>query len=1230
MMRSLFDSLRKLNKDKTRQRAAKALCLVLVTILLFSFWQIGITGIATTYANAEYAGETEGNPDEKANESGLSLPDGTLYDHSDETSAFSWIQSDRKSIKKAPAKAGRPQRTAPNADVPLDDYITDVSGSGTTKVDENLYQTTLEIRFKIETELIDQVKSGGYKFYFDLPEEVIIPPDLLDGGPYYAYLLDRYPELEVAFTYDFVPMPDGTTRIEIVYDDAFIQDALDGQTEFINNVLRCRCFINAEGDDTHDGLDISFTVDKTLEIPPDEINENYDITAQKTGSYTADGKLHYDVTVSSVNGTPSDIAFMDTLTYSGTGSTSPPTEITVIKHNADGTVEVSTVAALGHLDVLDTNIYEITLNLPQLDEHEYYTISYEYAVSGVTDESQGISAYNTAEVNSNNGHDSVSNYADYLIYKQQRQKLGKQGIPYDEYVQWVISVNDRNSDIAGQIVYDDNFANAANETINGTNGIYVQKGWQAATPGVDYEYVYNNDGDIIGVRFLPADGSTPNTNNYHLTYYTVPDVAYGETGVVHNEAEFDGDTASYDVVVTGGDIDKTSEGDQSLGGDLHGMDWTVTVQVPTGGIESGTTFTDTLSPAGHYMSQAQYNALVTALQTAWSPNSVTVTPTYTDGNITGYTFSVGAAGNGYLLDDGLVENITWTYQTTGDMTGKASASFVNTFSDGNKTLPVSHNISPNVKKLNVQQISDWQAIFSEDPQSLTFTYEENKDDEFVWVAQVTPTPGLTQYRVTDTLPEGVELVDVKVMPGPSITAWNYGKTDYPGTLLTIDANGAISGDIGNLWMSRTSASGQLSTGADGRQVVDITLTANSANSDLFNSTFYVVYYCKLSEDAWPTNGTVHLTLNNTVHVESNGDDYGEADNTIIIDATNTQKVVDKTGVWDKNSHMITYSVDINPSAENLLTSNDGTIDPDWLLFTDILSYQARQGTGTGEAVLSLNSVLLEVENNGVWSPVPNVQWTAHTETDSTDPNTKNAYIEMRIPDEAHLRLTYSYHINSSMADGITLSNSATVEGHGEEHGEENTHISGEDFQTSGESSFEEFCLIKIDQENGTPLSGAVFTVYTWDTVNNEWSATEKTYTTDQFGRIIIKVIDKYEDETQVYQKDTAYSIMETAAPPGYILPENPPRFYFWFSENESAPPNAPSDFMLTAADISSSSFRIEAENELDEDIPNTGIFDIRLLPSFVALLITGAGTVLFILRINKKKRYGSIYATQDE
>ena len=802
-------------------------------------------------------------------------------------------------------------------------------------------------------------------------------------------------------------------------------------------------------------------------------------------------------------------------------------------------------------------------------------------MTGLSDQNAAVSAYNTLEATSTDNNETTTDHADYFIYNKQPQKVGKDGIPFDEYVQWFISVNDSKSDIAGKVIYDDSFADAQNETILGTNGIFVQRGWTDATPGVDYEFVYNNDNKIIGVRFLPADGSAPNNNTYHITYYTLPDVAYGETAVVHNDAEFDGDTVSYDVVVTGGDIEKTADGEQSLGNDLHGMNWTISVQIPVDGIKSGTSFSDTLSPDGHYMTQSQYNALVSALQTAWGDTSVSVTPVCTGDKITGYTFTVGTAGSGYLFDDGKVEDITWQYQTTGDMSGKVSESFVNTISDGQKTLPVINNISPKVKKLNVQKSNEWTTDFSEEPNSLSFNYED-EDKSFVWIAQITPTPGLQEYRVIDTLPKGVELIGVKVIPTP-LTAYNYGMNDYPNNLLTIGADGAISGEIGTLWQSKTVASGQLSTSTDGRQVVDITLTANSQSSDLFNNTFYVIYYCQLAEDAWPDNGTVHLALNNTVSVKTNGGDYGEADNQINIDATKKKKIVDKSSSWDSNLHMLNYTVDINPSAENLLTGSGGTDDPQWLSLTDVLTYTARQGTGTGEAILSLNSVQLEKEENGGWSTLHNIQWTAHTETDSTDPNVKQAFIEMQIPDSTHLRLTYSYQISSSMHGGITLDNSVTLEGHGDESGHDNEHIEAVDFTTFGGSTFQEFRLIKINEENGTPLPDAVFTVYTWDAGLNDWVATQKTYTTDSDGKFIIKLTDTYGDGTSVYQTDTAYCIMETTAPPTYILPENPPTLYYWFSRHASAPQNAPSDFMQSAADISTSSCRIKVGNQVDYD-----------------------------------------------
>ena len=143
------------------------------------------------------------------------------------------------------------------------------------------------------------------------------------------------------------------------------------------------------------------------QIPPQDINEGYDITTQKTGSYTADGKLRYEVTVSSVHGTPSDIDVTDTFTYSGGGTVSPPTEISVVKHNADGTIETSVIPTQGHIDATSQNIYKISLNLPRLDDNEYYTLEYEYGVTGLPDQNAAVSAYNTLEATSTDNNETT-------------------------------------------------------------------------------------------------------------------------------------------------------------------------------------------------------------------------------------------------------------------------------------------------------------------------------------------------------------------------------------------------------------------------------------------------------------------------------------------------------------------------------------------------------------------------------------------------------------------------------------------------------------------------------------------------------------------------------------------------------------------------------------------------------------------------------------------------------
>ena len=95
--------------------------------------------------------------------------------------------------------------------------------------------------------------------------------------------------------------------------------------------------------------------------------------------------------------------------------------------------------------------------------------------------------------------------------------------------------------------------------------------------------------------------------------------------------------------------------------------------------------------------------------------------------------------------------------------------------------------------------------------------------------------------------------------------------------------------------------------------------------------------------------------------------------------------------------------------------------------------------------------------------------------------------------------------------------------------------------------------------------------------------------------------------------------METTAPAGYILPDNPRPFYFWFSEHEAAPLNGPDDFMLTAADVSTSSHRIEAENQCAPDyVTDTGVYGIHLLSSGIVLLFAAVGAFLIVRKSRKK------------
>lgn len=104
-------------------------------------------------------------------------------------------------------------------------------------------------------------------------------------------------------------------------------------------------------------------------------------------------------------------------------------------------------------------------------------------------------------------------------------------------------------------------------------------------------------------------------------------------------------------------------------------------------------------------------------------------------------------------------------------------------------------------------------------------------------------------------------------------------------------------------------------------------------------------------------------------------------------------------------------------------------------------------------------------------------------------------------------------------------------------------------------------LVKVDELSGTLLPNAEFTAYA---TLDESETPVATYITDDAGKIDIR-----KSDTESYEFNTLYHLVETGEPEGYILPRDPQKTYFYFSENgESVPEGLPDG--KTATDLTTS------------------------------------------------------------
>lgn len=89
-------------------------------------------------------------------------------------------------------------------------------------------------------------------------------------------------------------------------------------------------------------------------------------------------------------------------------------------------------------------------------------------------------------------------------------------------------------------------------------------------------------------------------------------------------------------------------------------------------------------------------------------------------------------------------------------------------------------------------------------------------------------------------------------------------------------------------------------------------------------------------------------------------------------------------------------------------------------------------------------------------------------------------------------------------------------------------------------------VVKLDENTGSYLSGAEFTVYAAGNDEDPVAV----YTTDGKGALTIR----RGDAAAGYRPDTLYYVVETAAPENYILPALPEKVYFYFSGSSADVP----------------------------------------------------------------------------
>lgn len=1121
--------------------------------------------------------------------------------------------------------------------ISMSEQVTGLTGGETRyDADRNVYSSELKVDFNFQK---DQIEKNGYQYYYEYPEGVIIPNGLLDGKNHDLYDADG----KKAGTYRFEKTKSGAYRLAIDFDQAYVAAA--GET--IRGFVQFSGEIDGTKADGDGNIKLVGKDQVTLDIPkeaikyPDNETNHYDISTKKNGSYEIkNGKLIYTVYVTSLKGTPGTIDFQDVIQAEGMELGSP--EITVTKemvsryYGENGSWWDSNPITEEKMENQESTSENgtIQMTLPKIEpaqektdgngttykEYTRYKIVYTYEATNLNTEQP--TAKNIASASSKNDQTKVKSSAETNTTIQNKHTVEKTGSfdTAENQIIWKITLNRNHLNLAGSGLTDEMLAKLADGT-----DVTIQ-------PAEGYEITRDESGKITGIRFTAEEGKT-NTGEYTITYRTKAESSW-DSREVQNTATFQPGDGSAKISTTGtvwiggGEIAKAvGSAEKSADGTTMVLPWKVTLTVPESGILSGTSIVDDPTKnqwggAGgtHYLTKEQVQAWTEGIYWADAEENRIATVSISD--IAEISFQA-SDGKSYTLNEILnhtTENVDSLTYTICNMTLKDTLTVPN----GAKKLIFAYKTTANIADASIgstwfcnkirvgkrEAYADYEykkggIVKTDENGSTETTSKKNADGTLTWKITATLAEKSSMLSVLDTLPEGVELEEIR------------GESNLSGMgQITISKDGAVSGR-NNVYQI---------TGTYQNRKVNLELTCTDAQNgtQLDAGVYTLVIKCKVSKeklDLYAAGKT--YSFQNHAEATSDQGSMGSVDQTQqwIEDASGDEsKVVDKTGVWDNDSRRVKYSICLNPDGKDLVNGADT------LTLTDVMKYYTKMyvhlpNNWNDGKTLDLNAWLVpgsvklyraEKQEDGVVLKGDEIKnWTWTVQTSVGDPDWQGAFTIANtltgsgLPDGTPMILEYDYQFQADVPKGyigdyaLTVSNSAQLDGTAYEDNEYQNDVMWKEQTHTGQVSTDKRCtLYKVSKgDYGTTLAGAVFRLQKYD--GTGYVNTDASYTTDTDGKIIIQW--QKEDVDFSYEKNVLYRLVETNAPQNYLLPENPEEnaVYFYFSEDGNTANTLPKELPKQAFDLAKTSQIIYIENEKNEtsvyELPESG----------------GSGTTLF-------------------